>query len=70
MKDISWNTEKTIDSFVEEMQYIEVVIRHLGEDHEGYCLGYDFDREVAIESMWKKWDELKFAFEDEFGVQL
>ena len=26
MKNVSWNTEKTIDSFIEEMKYIEVVI--------------------------------------------
>lgn len=70
MEKISWNTEKTLDSFIEEMQYIEVAIKHLGKDDEGYYLGYDFNREVLIESMWKKWDKLKLAFEDEFGVRL
>lgn len=70
MKKISWNTEKAVDSFVEELQYIEVMIRHLGKDDEDYYLGYDFEREKAIESMWKEWDNFKLAFEDEYGVRL
>lgn len=70
MEKISWDTEKTVDSFIEEMQYIEAVTKYLGKDDEDYYLGYDFDREVVIESMWEKWDKLKLAFEDEFGVRL
>lgn len=56
MKKISWNTEKIIDEFVEELVYIEN--RYLENEDE------DIDR------LWKLWDELRMAFSDEFKVQL
>ena len=56
MKKINWNTEKAVDIFIEELQYLEN--RYLENENED------------INKMWDLWDNLKMAFEDEFGVQL
>lgn len=56
MKKISWNLEKCIDDFIEELKYLE----------NQYLENEDDD----IDEMWKLWDNLKNMLEDEFEVLL
>ena len=57
MKEVNWNTQKAIYAFEESLLSLEKWFKD-----EDYYNDYD--------DLWEKYDELKQAFEDEFGVRL
>lgn len=69
MKKVNWNTEKAVDSFEKQLRDIEFMIKHTDTDWQNYWSD-DNAKEKECEIMWNLWDNLKLAFEDEFGVRL
>lgn len=57
MKEVNWNTQKAIYAFEESLLSLDRWFKD-----EDYYNEYD--------NLWEKYDELKQAFEDEFGVRL
>ena len=57
MKEVNWNTQKAIYTFEESLLSLDKWFKD-----EDYYNEYD--------NLWEKYDELKQAFEDEFGVRL
>ena len=68
MKNISWNTEKALDAFEDELKNIEYLLKKTDDNDDIYW--DDNNKEEECENMWKLWDKFKIALEDEFGMRL